>query len=378
MTAVKELFLALELAHYAERFRHKLFVVALTAQTPFRDVLHDLRVLSGYHIQVLLVALDTDFQLDRIVSQSNKRGTRFQLLLLTEVAFTPGKGPPRIDYERLKADMRQGLMPIVAHHGEPPAPGRLEPTFELAGELAEQLGADKLYLVTPEVGPWLGAASRTQVLREEISRLDAELSNAGLTGQEPLLGFIHGLLGRGVPDIVVVEGRPSYLFREVFTHDGAGILFTKVKPARVRQAEVKDITDISLLLTPEMEAGRILRIDENDIEANIGHYWVYEIDGLLVGLARLKVYGDWAELAQFTTLPRYRGKGRARDLAQKLMSLAREQGLSVVFALSIDPRMWEFFKELGFREIDRAKLPSAWRENYDLSRPSRALVRALN
>lgn len=377
MTATKELFRALEFVHYAERFRHKVFVLALTPETPLPELLHDLRVLAGYHIQVVLVAPDADLQLERIVGQSNKRGTRFHLLMLTELAY-PAEGPPRIDYAGLRGDLAQGRMPIIAYHWEPPASAALEPSFRLAGELAVQLKADKLYLVTPKVGPWLGAASRTQVLREEISRVDAELANAGISGHEPLLGFIHDALGRGIPDIVVVEGQPSYLFREVFTHDGAGILFTRVKPARIRRAEVRDVTDIALLLMPEREAGRILKVDENEIEANIGAYFVYDIDGLLVGAARLKRFGQWAELAHFVTLPRYRGKGRARELALRLMEEARAQGIRVVFALSTEPRMWEFFGDLGFRELDRQQLPEAWKAGYDMSRPSRALVRQLD
>ncbi|HEX7927895.1 MAG TPA: GNAT family N-acetyltransferase [bacterium] len=376
MTATKELFQALEFVHYAERFRHKVFVLALTPETPVHELLHDLRVLAGYQIQVVLVAPDTDFQLDRIVSQSNKRGTRFQLLMLTELAF-PQEGPPQIDYAGLHKDLANGFMPILAYHWEPAGSGALEPSFLLAGELAVQLKADKLYLVTPKVGAWFGAASRTQVLREEISRMDAELANGGIAGHEPLLAFIHTTLDRNVPDIVVVEGKPSYLFKEVFTHDGAGILFTCVKPSHIRQAEVRDVTDIALLLEPEREAGRILKVDDNEIEANIGTYWVYDVDGLLVGAARIKRFGKWAELAHFATQPRYRGKGRARELAQRLIREALMQGIEVVFALSIDPRMWEFFGELGFRELARDQLPDEWKTGYDMNRPSRALVRQL-
>lgn len=378
-TATKELFRALEFAHYAERFRDKVFVIALTPETPLLELLNDLRVLAGYHIKVVLVAPDADMELAHVVSQANKRGTRFQLLMLTELAYGT-EGPPRIDYPGLHTDLAQGRMPIIAYHWQPPspaAPTMLEPSFQLAGEVAAQLKADKLYLITPKVEAWFSAASRTQVLREEISRLDAELANGGVTGYEPLLALVHATLQRGIPDIVVVEGRPSYLFREVFTHDGAGILFTRVKPAHIRQGEVADVTDIALLLTPEQEAGRILKVDENEMEANIRSYWVYDIDGLLVGAARIKPFGKWAELAHFITLPRYRGKGRARELAMRLIREATIQGFEAVFALSIDPRVVEFFIDLGFREVTRDQLPAAWQEGYNMSRPSRATVRML-
>jgi len=377
MAATKQLFQALEFAHYAERFRDKVFVIALGRDAAFRELLLDLKVLAGYHIQVVLVAPDVDFQLDRLIGVSNKRGTRFHLSLLTEVAHEPGGGLPHLDLDRLRGELARGQMPVIAYHVESTRADALEPSFALGAELAVALGADKLYLVTAQAGPWLGASSRSQILREELSRLDAELSNAGISDPRPLLEFIHASLGRGIPDIVVVDGRRSFLFREVFTHDGAGLLFTRVKPSRVRPAEVKDVTDIALLLTPEIEKGRILPIDENEIEREIGFYQVYEIDGLLVGLARLKLFGTWAELAQFATLSRYRGKGRALELALKLIDQAVALKLEAVFALSVVPRMWEFFRALGFREVDRSVLPEAWRAGYDLARPSKAFLKEL-
>jgi N-acetylglutamate synthase-like GNAT family acetyltransferase len=376
MAPLKQLFQALEFAHYAERFRGKVFVVALSRDSDFHELLLDLKVLAGYHIQVVLVAPDPDFSLDRVISVSNKRGTRFHLSMLTEVVHDPAGGLQLLDLERLKAGLSRGQMPVIAYHVEEDG-GGLEPSFALGGALAQALGADKLYLVTPHAQAWLESSSRSQILREELSRLDAELSNAGVSGQRPLMDFLHATLGRGVPDIVVVEGRRSFLFKEVFTHDGAGILFTRVKPSRLRPAEVKDVTDIALLLTPEIEKGRILPIDENEIERDIGYYQVYEIDGQLAGSARLKVFGTWAELAQFATLPRYRGKGRARELALRLIDQAVQLKLDAVFALSVVPRMWEFFRDLGFREVERSVLPEAWRAGYDIARPSRAFLKEL-
>jgi N-acetylglutamate synthase-like GNAT family acetyltransferase len=176
---------------------------------------------------------------------------------------------------------------------------------------------------------------------------------------------------------VLLEGHSAHLFREVFTYDGAGVLFNLTRQARTRRAELRDVTDIALLLRPEVEAGRILPIGENRIEANIHNYWIYEIDGMAVGVACLKRHGTEAELAQFATLPRYRGKGRARELALALAEQALAQGCRRVFALSIDARMWEFFLSLGFVEVDRAALPEEWRRGYDMSRPSRAFLKEL-
>jgi len=43
-----------------------------------------------------------------------------------------------------------------------------------------------------------------------------------------------------------------------------------------------------------------------------------------------------------------------------------------VFALSINEKMWTFFKNLGFSEVERKELPQQWQNQYDFSRPSRA------
>jgi N-acetylglutamate synthase-like GNAT family acetyltransferase len=39
--------------------------------------------------------------------------------------------------------------------------------------------------------------------------------------------------------------------------------------------------------------------------------------------------------------------------------------------------MWEFFRDLGFREVERSVLPEAWRAGYDIARPSRAFLKEL-
>ena len=46
----KELFRALEFAHYAERFRGETFVIALPAGASFAELLLDFKVFAGYRI----------------------------------------------------------------------------------------------------------------------------------------------------------------------------------------------------------------------------------------------------------------------------------------------------------------------------------------
>jgi N-acetylglutamate synthase-like GNAT family acetyltransferase len=379
MTDSKELFRALELAHYAERFRDKVFVIALPAEETFGELLVDFRVLAAYRIQVVLVARDPVFRLEELIAVANKRGAGFRLSLLTDLLFQPGEKGVALDFDKVRDTLRRGQTPVISYHGplEATAEGVPEPEFLLGAALARRLGAQKLFLVTPLAGPLRKALPRSSVQAGEMEGLPATLEQAGLREALPLCSFIRTELEAGAFDVVLLEGHSAHLFREVFTYDGAGVLFNLTRQARTRRAELRDVTDIALLLRPEVEAGRILPIGENRIEANIHNYWIYEIDGMAVGVACLKRHGTEAELAQFATLPRYRGKGRARELALALAEQALAQGCRRVFALSIDARMWEFFLSLGFVEVDRAALPEEWRRGYDMSRPSRAFLKEL-
>ncbi|MEE8554628.1 MAG: hypothetical protein V3T00_02120, partial [bacterium] len=252
----KELFQALEFSHYAERFRDNVFVVALPLDVPFQDLLLDIKVLLGYHIRVVLVVPDPDFAIEEVIRVSNKRGTRFQLAMMTGALYDPAKGALGLDLERMRGALAAGKSPVIAYHAEFGGDHEIEPTYALAATVAERLGANKLFLVGRSAGAIEAALPRTHVTADELEALlgrpeGAGLEGAGLDGHGPLLDFIRGGLAREIPDIVLLEGKSSQLFREVFTHDGAGILFNTARRALVRQARVRDTTDIALLLRPE-------------------------------------------------------------------------------------------------------------------------------
>jgi len=371
---MRELFRALELAHYAARFRERTFVIALADVSAFRELLLDIKVLLGYGIRLAFVLPDPDYSVERIIAESNKRGTRFRLSLLTDLMAQPGDPLGSFNFDRLQATLSGGQTPVIAHHLDIPPAEREATARALAGQVALRLHAHKLFLVAAELADLIRASTRSHVVRNDMAALRERVG----PGDAAILDFVSAMIEQGIPDVVLLEPQAAALFHEVFTHDGAGLLFNQTRFAQIRQAQVRDVTDIMLLLRPEIDAGRILPTDENAIERDIRFYYVYEIDGVLVGLARLKVWGEQAEVAQFATLARYRGKGRAKELAQHLVEAARQQGFRGVFALSLDERMWDFFRELGFREVPRETLPGAWAAQYDMRRPSRAFAKTMD
>jgi N-acetylglutamate synthase-like GNAT family acetyltransferase len=127
-----------------------------------------------------------------------------------------------------------------------------------------------------------------------------------------------------------------------------------------------------LLMSPSIKAGNVLSVSEEAVAHDIDQFYVYCVNDAIIASAKLIDYGAAAELGKFCTLPRYRGRGRARKLARNLIQRAREEGKVYVFGLSTSKEMWDFFKDLGFTETPRETLPDDWKRNYDFNRPSRA------
>ena len=368
----QDLFRALELAHYAERYKGRVAVLLVPAEVAMGPLLHDIQVLAAYQVRLLLLLRGMEETLRPALVSANLRGHRFHLC--NELPADPGRLPDGL-LAALGDVLARGEIAVAPLGGNPTcedagndvAPG---PQEQLALHLARELGAAKLFFAPGVTAKMRGLLRNNSVL---LSEMPATLAKVGedATARAWLEWLAQGLRD-GAPDMVLLEGTQGELYGEVFTYDGSGILFSRRSDATIRPATLRDLTDIMLLLRPDVESGRILPPQEAAVARNIGNYCIYEIDGVPVGMACLKPFGDAAELAQFATLPRYRGRGRARELARFLMERARVLGYARLFALSIDPRMGEFFTGLGFQPVPREHLPDAWQRGYDMNRPSKA------
>lgn len=362
---------ALELLHYGNRFRGQLFALFLDDEIELTDIITDLRVIQAAQIRVIIFC-ESYPELADEVEDWNRRGTRMRYFMHSGEGELAGARSGL-----LKDSLRTEIIPVVALERAAAVDPKSETAeqrrrvfTEQALDAAERLQAMKLFFVSPFRGLEVDGKLHSHPTEEEIQELLGSSKTLNISRDE--LSFIYQQqLRRGI-DIVLLQGTSGTLFQEIFTHRGRGTLFSKEHTDTVRRGRLSDVTDIMLLMRPYVASGLILPVPEAELARDIESYYVYTVNGAIAATAKLVHYGDAAELAKFCTLPRFQGRGRARQLALLMIADARGRSLDYVFSLSIEPKMWQFFLALGFVEVPRETLPERWRDGYDFARPSKA------
>jgi amino-acid N-acetyltransferase len=124
----------------------------------------------------------------------------------------------------------------------------------------------------------------------------------------------------------------------------------------IRKANLQDSKEIHKLIDSWAKTGRVLGRPLNYIFEHIRDFWVYSEKDKIVACCALGVVG-WqglAEIKSLIVLKNYQKKGIGKALVKAAMTEAHNLGLENVFALTYVPK---FFKRLGFKNIDRKKLP---------------------
>ena len=123
----------------------------------------------------------------------------------------------------------------------------------------------------------------------------------------------------------------------------------------IRHARIPDARDIHQLLLIYAKDGQLLGRSLADIYETIRDFYVFEEDGKVLGVGALEIcWEDLAEVRSLAVAPGQHGKGIGRQIVQRCLEEAGELGINRVFALTYQP---EFFKRLGFRDIEKAELP---------------------
>ena len=124
----------------------------------------------------------------------------------------------------------------------------------------------------------------------------------------------------------------------------------------IRKARIADVKTIQVLIGEYARKGDMLPRSLSSIYENLRDYFVYENEkGELIGSAAIHIM--WENLAEIRSLAvreNEMGKGIGTKLVEACISEAIVLGITRVFALTYRTN---FFKRLGFREIDKSELP---------------------
>jgi amino-acid N-acetyltransferase len=124
----------------------------------------------------------------------------------------------------------------------------------------------------------------------------------------------------------------------------------------IRKAKLSDSADIYQLIHFWAEKGKMLERSLNYVYENVRNFWVCIEGGKLAGCCALSIVG-WQDLGEVKSLvvsEKFQGHGIGRRLVKECLKEAAELGVKNIFALTFIPG---FFKKLGFRAIQRKKLP---------------------
>ncbi len=124
---------------------------------------------------------------------------------------------------------------------------------------------------------------------------------------------------------------------------------------KIRKAKISDIKTIHKLINDFSKKGQMLPRSLNELYENIRDFFVAEEDRKILGVCALHIlWEDLAEIRSLIVQKEYRKKSIGTLLVKKCLSEAKQFGVKKVFVLTYIP---EFFKKVGFKEIEKSQLP---------------------
>ncbi len=129
----------------------------------------------------------------------------------------------------------------------------------------------------------------------------------------------------------------------------------------LRKAAMRDIQPILRLINSYAANGIMLPRTEFDMSENIRDFSVVYSEDRLVGCGALHFYTPTtAEVRSLAVDPNLKTHGIGRVIVEGLECEAAENQLHAIFAFTYVP---QFFRKLGFYEIERGELPlKAWKD----------------
>ena len=287
----KKLLNAGELLHYADRFRDQCFALVLKSWSDFEIMIEDLKVLQSAQIRLAIFFQDSD-----------SVGLKGQLESFCR--FNPQFSIVKSSSEIPTVD--RSLIHLAVDS---------EPSSILKGVQDSQ--STKLIFIN--IYPQIVSNEK---LTSYCTPAEWMAYSSSDKSYDSLLEYTESVDSK--TNIVLLEAEPGELFKEVFTHVGAGTLIASDYEIKFERASIQYASDIYYLILSYVVEGVMLPVTREDILSNIRDFYILSIDESVVASLLIKPYGQACELAKLCTLPRYRNLGLAKNLILKVIESLKE------------------------------------------------------
>ena len=124
---------------------------------------------------------------------------------------------------------------------------------------------------------------------------------------------------------------------------------------KIRKAKISDLRYIQKFINDYAKKEEMIPRSLNELYETVRDFVVCEEHETITGVCALHVmWEDLAEIRSLAVDKHNQKKGIGKKLVQQCLKDARSLEIKKVFALTYCP---EFFKKLGFIDIDKASLP---------------------
>lgn len=303
--------------------------------------------------------------------------------VLKGVDFQRSGKVDRIDAEFLNHLISQSIIPIIQPIGFDRNGHTLRINSDLlAIQTAFALDATKTIFVSEMEGLTIDGELKRQLPVDTLAeKLDGNPDSIDEYARSKARHALEGVQG-GISRIHILDGNVhDGLVREVFSNEGVGTLVYGNEYQQIRQAKRSDVPRIYHLTSGSVEKEELARRSIDSIEKGISSYYVYEIDGNLVGCVSISRFEDAPEISEINSLfvhSLHQRQGVGSKLVNFACHKASELGSARILALSTQS-VGFFSSVCGFSETDSQALPPSRLTAYqNQNRKSKILLKDLS
>jgi amino-acid N-acetyltransferase len=285
----------------------------------------------------------------------------------------------RVDVEAIKQRLDTGAVVLISNLGYSWTGDVFNlGVHDVAGSVAEALGADKLVCLTEGAG----VVDRDAKLVRELSPSAVDgllIDNTALVldVRRWLQASARACLGGVRRAHLLSRTVDGALLQELYTRDGIGTLVAVEAFEGMRKASSRDLPGILALIRPLEKEGVLVPRSRERLETELGLYMVLERDGMVVACVALYPFesGSVGEVSCFAVHPDYRKGGQGERLLSFVEARALELGMRRIFLLTTHTGHW--FQERGYEPSQPEALPPERRLTYNPQRGSKVLFKQL-